>query len=80
MRLNIPEHVIPAAKPNIFAERPASEPRINIFGNSKSVNLFSLSQQNNSEKALNIFAKAMTASPAIAINEPDDLSENSQGS
>jgi hypothetical protein len=45
VRLNIPSEVVPPSKPNIFAARPHSEGKINIFGNSNSVNLFALSQQ-----------------------------------
>lgn len=81
MRLNIPEQVAPVAKANIFSQRPSSQPVIDIFGgSSKSVNLFSMSQQSNPQQSLNIFTTAMASTPAILIKDADELSENSQGS
>ena len=64
---------------NIFSQPVKQEPKINIFANLKSVNLFSLSQQGSAQKGLNIFTKAIAEVPSVAAKEDDDLSENSDG-
>jgi hypothetical protein len=72
VRLNLPLEAVAAERVNIFAQRPTGEPKINIFGNCKSVNLFAISQQNQPQNGLNIFATAMATPPAIAVAAVDD--------
>jgi hypothetical protein len=59
---------------DIFAQSSQRENKINIFNNSKSVNLFTIKQQ---PGGLNIFQDILTAKPMITLKDDDEDSEHS---
>lgn len=55
---------------NIFANKSQKENKVNIFANSKSVNLFNLSLSAN-QKSVNIFATLSDKEPLIKGSDED---------
>lgn len=75
VRLEVPTAQILSQPINIFASRPQSSAKANIFANSKSVNLFALTA--NPQSALNIFTQ-VAQQPPLLPNDEDSLSDASQ--
>lgn len=54
---------------NIFARSPEMENKINIFNNTKSVNLFTIAQQ---PGGLNIFKDSFSDKPLVTSQDDDE--------
>jgi hypothetical protein len=59
-------------KLSIFASKSKKEDRLDIFANSKSVNLFSLPHSSNANGGTNIFKMAASSQPSVPT-APEDL-------
>jgi hypothetical protein len=78
IQLNIDETAIIEKKTNIFQQRPSPEKSINIFANTKSVNLFNFDLQISTPHALNIFAAVNTSQISTSSKEEENQSNKSQ--
>lgn len=62
---------------SIFASRNENENKINIFANSKSVNLLNLPKQDHQTGGINIFTMAALSKPILQKDPEDDLVSHS---
>lgn len=66
VKVNIDESKLFEKKISIFGSRKENDEKMNIFANTKSVNLFNLAQSKPTQGAINIFSQHSNSQPSIS--------------